>query len=242
MPSARYVHPEFGYFCPTPRLLRRLRQALVCLVLGAIGIAVLRAHHDFSWLHSPISGSAMMARVDHGSDADFGSAGGNASDAAALGLRPALSQGVKTACEDDTWAYLDGKCVAGKERKARVVRVPSNRPAIATTPLGRGGAPVAGAAQPAAAVATAADGRKGDFSPSKPAPSAQSARDEASVTPTTVATEPSQQPVAAPKKPHRTAHSQNRRRDRMDRAPAHGYASVPDQRYGPYGGFFSFYR
>ena len=43
MPSARYVHPEFGYFCPTPRFRRGLRVALACMVLGGIGVALLRA-------------------------------------------------------------------------------------------------------------------------------------------------------------------------------------------------------
>jgi hypothetical protein len=176
----------------------------------------------------------MMARVVGG--AEIGPEAGQASQAAALGLRPALNQNPK-ACEDDTWAYLDGKCAAGKERKPRVVRVPTNRPAIATIPLGRASAPAAGAAEPASALA--ADGRKGDFSPSK---SGQTARAEPAAA-VAVAAEPSQQPVAAPKKPQKTAHGQSRRRDRDVRTePVHGYANVPDQRYGPFGGFFSFYR
>ena len=41
MPSARYVHPEFGYFCPTPRFRRKLGVALGCMIVGAIGVAVL---------------------------------------------------------------------------------------------------------------------------------------------------------------------------------------------------------
>jgi hypothetical protein len=236
MPSARYVHPEFGYFCPTPRFRRKLRVAVVCMVVGAIGVAVLRAGPDFSSAHSPTSGSAaMMARVDSVAGAEIVSEAGKASEAGALGLRPALSQVLKT-CEEDTWAYLDGKCVAGK--KPRVVRVPTNRPAIATIPLGRTAAPVAGMAEPA--VAAAADGRKGDFSPSKPAQSAQAEPAVAAA-----ATEPSQQPAATPKKPQKTAHSQNRRRERdvrMNPAPVYGYASAPDQRYGQFGGGFTFFR
>jgi hypothetical protein len=232
MPSARYVHPEFGYFCPTPRFRRKLRVAVACMVVGAVGVAVLRAGPDFSSAHSPTSRSAaMMARVDSGAGAEIVPEAGQASEAGTLGLRPALSQGLKT-CEEDTWAYLDGKCVAGK--KPRVVRVPTNRPAIATIPLGRTAGPVAGMAEPAAA------GRKGDFSSSKPGQSAQ-----AEPTVAAAATEPSQQPAAAPKKPQKTAHSQNRRRerDRMNPAPVYGYASAPDQRYGQFGGgFFTYFR
>jgi hypothetical protein len=231
MPSARYVHPEFGYFCPTPRFRRRLRVLLSCMIVGGIGFAVLRAGQDLTAAHSAASGNAaMMARAEIAPEA------ARTSDSAALGLRPALNQGLKTSCEEDTWAYLDGKCVAGKERKPRMVRVPTNRPALATIPLGRGGAPAAGAAEPASTVA-AADGRKGDFLLPKAGSSAQADVPVAAA----VATEPSQQAAAAPRKPQRTAHSQNRRREReVHPGPAYGYASVPDQRYGGGGGFFFF--
>ncbi len=232
MPSARYVHPEFGYFCPTPRFRRKLCVALAGMVLGAIGVALLRAGPDLSSAHSPASGSAaMMARVV--SATEIGPEAGRASQAVALGLRPALSQSPR-ACEDNTWAYLDGKCAAGKERKLRIVRVPTNRPAMATIALGRTSAPAARAAEPASALV--ADGRKGDFSPSRPVQAAAAAD----------ATEPAQQqPIATPKKSQRTAHSQNSRRQldvRMTPAPARGYASVPDQRHGPFGGGFFFFR
>jgi hypothetical protein len=232
MPSARYVHPEFGYFCPTPRLRRRMCVLFACMIVGGIGFAMLRAGLDLTAAHSAASdNTAMMARAEIASEA------GRVSDTAAIGLRPTLSQGLKT-CEEDTWAYLDGRCAAGK--KPRVVRVQTNRPGLATIPLGRGAAPVAGAAEPASAVA-AAVGRKGDHLPSEAGPSAQADVPLAAA----VATEPSQQPAAAPKKPQKTAHSQNRRREReFHPAPVHGYASVPDQRYGPFGGggFFTFYR
>jgi hypothetical protein len=49
MPSAYHVHPEFGYFCPTPYRRRELRVAIVSVLFGAIiggSIATLRAGHD----------------------------------------------------------------------------------------------------------------------------------------------------------------------------------------------------
>lgn len=244
MPSAHYVHPEFGYFCPTPRFRRKVRVVLACMVFGAIGVAMLRAGHDPDDSKSPNSSSAlMMTRVDGGSGAEAGSQAGPAPAASALGLRPALSQGPKTACEEDTWAYLDGKCIAGKERKARVVRVPTNRPAIATIPIGRSPAPAAGAAEPASSIADGPDHRQGDLLPSR---SVQSAPAETAVIAAAAATEPAQPLVAAPKKPRKTANHQNRRRERdirMDPPRLHGYASVPDNRYGPFGGgFFSVFR
>ena len=36
--------------------------------------------------------------------------------------RPRPPEGSKQACEEDTWAYLDGKCLAGRARKARSLR------------------------------------------------------------------------------------------------------------------------
>ena len=49
MPSAYHVHPEFGYFSPTPYRRRELRVAIVSVLFGAIiggSIATLRAAHD----------------------------------------------------------------------------------------------------------------------------------------------------------------------------------------------------
>ena len=49
MPPAYHVHPEFGYFCPTPRRRRELRVAIVSILFGAIigaSIATLRVGHD----------------------------------------------------------------------------------------------------------------------------------------------------------------------------------------------------
>jgi len=46
MPSAYHVHPEFGYFCPTPYRRRVLLVAVVSILLGAMiggSIATLRA-------------------------------------------------------------------------------------------------------------------------------------------------------------------------------------------------------
>jgi hypothetical protein len=62
MPSAYHVHPEFGYFCPTPYRRRELRVAIVSILFGAIiggSIATLRAAHD----RNP-DGASTTARVD----------------------------------------------------------------------------------------------------------------------------------------------------------------------------------
>src|SRR2546427_1441393 len=41
VPASHYIHPEFGFFCPTPRFRRRLRVALACLVVAGVGAAVM---------------------------------------------------------------------------------------------------------------------------------------------------------------------------------------------------------
>src|SRR5258708_4907334 len=49
MPSAHYVHPEFGYFCLGPGLRRVLRVAVVSILFGIIieaSVIRLRAGHD----------------------------------------------------------------------------------------------------------------------------------------------------------------------------------------------------
>jgi hypothetical protein len=49
VPPANYVHPEFGYLCPTSRLRRDFRVAVVAIVLGGIigaMVVTLRADHD----------------------------------------------------------------------------------------------------------------------------------------------------------------------------------------------------
>jgi hypothetical protein len=62
MPSAYHVHPEFGYFCPTPYRRRELRVAVVCILFGAMigaSVATLRAAHD----RNP-DGTSTASRVD----------------------------------------------------------------------------------------------------------------------------------------------------------------------------------
>src|SRR6266545_2964694 len=62
MSSAYHVHPEFGYFCPTPYRRRELRVAIVSILFGAIiggSIATLRAGHD----RNP-DGASTAAHVD----------------------------------------------------------------------------------------------------------------------------------------------------------------------------------
>jgi hypothetical protein len=62
MLSAYHVHPEFGYFCPTPYRRRELLVAVVSILFGAMiggSIATLRAAHD----PNP-DGASTASRID----------------------------------------------------------------------------------------------------------------------------------------------------------------------------------
>ncbi len=39
-PASHYIHPEFGFFRPTPRFRRRLRVALACLVVATSNVSL----------------------------------------------------------------------------------------------------------------------------------------------------------------------------------------------------------
>jgi hypothetical protein len=132
----------------------------------------------------------------------------------------------KPRCVGDALADLNGNCVSVKLRKPRMVRVATNRPAIAAVALGRT------ASLPTsnidAALPAASAGRQGD-----PEKSSQSASAPVAVG---GSTEPSQKAAGTPKKAQRLAHRQNQRRDknwfgapswrevRVDDLAARGYA------------------
>ena len=135
MSPAHRVHPEFGYFCPTPGFRHKLRVALLFLVLGGIagigGTLALKATH-----RAATDNALMLARVDNpSSGADVIPAAEHA-ESATTGHQPRPSEVGKAACEDDTWAYLDGKCVAGRPRKARTARTTTKGPPMSAIPLG----------------------------------------------------------------------------------------------------------
>jgi hypothetical protein len=142
---------------------------------------------------------------------------------------PAMPAAAKPQCEDNTWAYLDGKCVATKVRKVRVARPAPNN----------GAAP--------AAPASAPDRRQVAPSPSKPA---QAATADASAS--AAATEPSSQPAAATKKPQKPASTPSRPRNPADPLPGrdaragagHAAANSPHSPFaqGPFTGFLGLFR
>ena len=197
MPAAHYVHPEFGLLCPTPRLRRKLRSVFACMILALIGGAVLRAANT-----PPSATSSSVMTVAGREESAAASLDAGQAPAASLNTRPSLAAdaetgALKSACEQGsslhrTWAYLDGKCVAGKTRKPRKVRIETDRPAIAAIAIGRIAAPER-AGEPASSAASVPTGPPADALKSTPAASAEVA----------AAAEPPPRPAAASKKPQK---------------------------------------
>ena len=144
MSTSHYIHPEFGFFCPTPRFRRRLRVALACLVVAGVG-AALMATADRPKLAAPVTRA----------------------DEASLVRRLLIVAGAQTtadkpSCVGDT--RTEGNCVSVKLRKPRMVWVANHRPAIAAVALGRSAAPATGSID--AALVAARTGSQGD--PARP--------------------------------------------------------------------------
>jgi hypothetical protein len=113
---AHQSHPEFEYFRPFLSFLRKAGIAVALISFAVIGGAlVLRAGHD--------STADMALMTARGSDIPSSApTASTANRAAAITAaeRPPLPEAGAAACEQDTWAYLDGKCILPfKARKAR---------------------------------------------------------------------------------------------------------------------------
>jgi hypothetical protein len=194
---SQYVHPEFGFFCPSPGLRRWLRVALATGAVGAIALGVMATGRD-----SDADSAAAVAAADAPAAAGA-SVPVSFTPVAVVAPRSSAAAGAQTAadkqpCVGDT--SVDGKCAGEKPRKPRMVRVPGNRPAIASIPLGRT-APLASANDTSSPAAGAPSGRQADTSKTAQATTADAA--------TAGSTEQAQKPAATTKK--KTAH--NRRRD-----------------------------
>ena len=230
MPASRYVHPEFGFFCPAPRLRRGLR-VLACLAMAGVGAAVMTAAErpevDAAVTH--VHEAAIVETVPATSPPPFAGVGG---ELTAVGPQIASD---RPPCVGDVRS--EGNCVSVKLRKPRMVRVATDRPAIAAVAIGRVAIPatsVIDAAPPAAGA-----GRQGDLATSgQPAPAPLAAA---------ASTEPSRKAAATPRKAQRSANRQNPRREqywygapswrevRVDAWAARGYA--PRERDDQRGGY-----
>jgi hypothetical protein len=225
VPASDYIHPEFGFFCPTPRLRRRLRVALACLVVAGVGAAVM----------ATADGPKLPAAVTRADEASIPEKTPFATGVSRLLIvAGAQATADKPSCVGES--QTEGNCVSVKLRKPRMVWVANDRPAIAAVALGRSAAPTTGGID-AALLAVRTDSQ-GD--PARPAEAAVAAANSTE----------SQNAVATPKnkKAQKSARGQNHRRDqyrygapswrevRVDDWAARGYAPRErDYQRGAYG-------
>ena len=120
MPASYNVHPEFGFLCPTPRFHRWVRLVLAGVVVAGLGAGVLaatdREEMATNRVDAPpvaVTMPAMTLASPQGTQA------------------PASKPG----CVGD--AQSDANCFSVKPRKPRMVRVATDRPALAGVALGR---------------------------------------------------------------------------------------------------------
>jgi hypothetical protein len=204
----QYAHPEFGFFCPTPRLRRELRIAFVSILFGAIGGAVgvlaLGAGHrnaDSPTVASVVSANTVIAVPPSNGEATSAAAQsyngleGGPKTSYSLKAANEATKGDTASTDDRTSA---AKSFADRPRRLRV-RAGTDGPEVARLPLGRTAATSGGG------LANSLDGTAEE--------SQGSAQDNA-----TAATPPSsengmQDQASPPKKPQKTARSQNRPRN-----------------------------
>ena len=231
MPASHYIHPEFGFFCPTPRFGRRLRVALACLVVAGVGAAMMTAADRPKF-------AAPVTRADEASIAETTTATSLAPFASVVS-RLLIVAGAQTTADKPSCvgeSQTEGNCVSVKLRKPRMVWVANNRPAIAAVALGHSAAPTTGSID--AALLAGRTGSQGD--PARPGEAAVAAASS---------TEP-QNAVATSKnkKAQKSARGQNHRRDqyrygapswrevRVDDWTTRGYAPRErDYQRGAYG-------
>jgi hypothetical protein len=114
---APYLHPEFGYFCPTPGLRRMVKVALAFTVIGALagagGMTALIADHD-----SNLDGVAMTAHGDmHGAEQQPGASAPALVKAEAT---PKQADAAKPAAKTERIKLDIGKSDVAKSEAAKV--------------------------------------------------------------------------------------------------------------------------
>ncbi len=140
------AHPEFGYFCPAPRLRRKLRLSIAVGILGLIAAGsatgIFSRNQEVpardAYALAPPEELALSSGTITTVRGAFGS------PLAESGVIPPMRQVApveqgKSACQDrqeNTWKYLDGQCGVDKPRKMRNVHVMTERPPIAAVAIG----------------------------------------------------------------------------------------------------------
>jgi hypothetical protein len=221
---SQYVHPEFGFFCPSPRMRWWLRVAVAAVALPAIGLAVITSGRD-----SDSDGPVAVATAEAGGDAEPAAIEANFTPVAIGGAVGAAAAGSRTAaakppCISDP-ASADGKCAVEKPRKPRMVRVPTNRPAIASILLGRTSGPAIAANEASAYASSVPANRSAEASKT-----AQTTTGDTAAAPSTEQARPAKKKTA-----HNTRRREQYRPVRMADWWSRGYGGYGYYSRGGYG-------
>jgi len=149
-PHAQNFHPEFGYFCPSKQLRRKVRSgamtagAVMLIVVGTALVLVPQLapqSRDGTRAESAITATAPSRTAKSAGLVEVGKAGESMpapmARAAALPGR-GVGAHAPAACDDPSGAFLAPQCRLGKTGKSRVTRtarVPGAR--VATFRIGR---------------------------------------------------------------------------------------------------------
>jgi hypothetical protein len=193
VPASHNVHPEFGLLCPTPRFRRRLRLVLAGLVVAGLGAGVMAATGGSKpeTAANRVDAAYLAGTVPAASIPPSSATAGSRTTVVAA----APTAAEKPACVGDTRS--EATCLAVKLRKPRMVRVATDRPAIAAVAIGRSSAPATGMIE-APLSGAGASGAMAKASEAEVAAASATG---------------SKKSVTTAKKPKKTASRQNRRRD-----------------------------
>ena len=125
MPHAHYAHPEFCLLCPTPRLRRKLRLGMACLIFALIGGAVLRASNMPPNANSSSANSSGAMTAAHRDEGVATSADAGRRPAATLATRSSLPAIAQT-------GPAKKDCAQDSAPEMAVSTEPSPRPAAAS--------------------------------------------------------------------------------------------------------------
>jgi hypothetical protein len=142
--STQNFHPEFGYFCPSARMQRKLRSAAITVVLAglmlaagaAVGLQFAPADDDVRQEAPPILVSRPLDQATVADAARIADDGVPAMMAQAV---PVVGEGARsqTSCDDLSGSFLASRCQVGKTGKhlARTARAARSR--MAEISIGR---------------------------------------------------------------------------------------------------------
>jgi hypothetical protein len=147
--SAQNFHPEFGYFCPSARMQRKLRSAAMTVVLAglmlaagaAVGLQLAPSVADDD-VGQPVALPAVASRpLDQAGVADAARIADESVPAVTAQAAPMTGEAApsrpQTSCDDLSGSFLAPQCQLGKAGKhqARAARAAHSR--VATIPIGR---------------------------------------------------------------------------------------------------------